>query len=46
MLREGLKRNMVKGMNFNDVLKDFKKRHPLGRIGELEEIAKAIYFSR
>ena len=44
MLREGLKRNMVKGMNFNDVLKDFEKRHPLGRIGEPEEIAKAIYF--
>ncbi|PKP61707.1 NAD(P)-dependent oxidoreductase [Candidatus Atribacteria bacterium HGW-Atribacteria-1] len=44
MLRGGLKRNIKKGENLNNVLKEFEKKHPLGRIGEPEEIAKAIYF--
>ena len=44
MLREGLKRNIKKGKNLDNILKEFERKHPLGRIGEPEEIAKAIYF--
>jgi len=44
MLKEGLKRNIKEGENLDSILKDFEKKHPLGRIGEPEEIAKAIYF--
>lgn len=44
MLREGLKRNIKKGKNLDNTLKEFEKKHPLGRIGKPEEIAKAIYF--
>ena len=44
MLREGLKRNIKKGKNLDSTLKEFEKKHPLGRIGKPEEIAKAIYF--
>jgi len=46
MLREGLKRNIKNEENLNNVLKEFKKKHPLRRIGKPEEIAKAIFFSR
>ncbi len=44
MLREGLKRNIKNEENLNIVLKEFKKNHPLGRIGKPKETAKAIYF--
>lgn len=44
MLREGLKRNIKEGQNLDSILKDIEKKHPLGRIGEPEEIEKAIYF--
>lgn len=44
MLREGLKRNTKEGKNLDSILKELERKHPLGRIGEPEEIAKAIYF--
>ena len=44
MLREGLKRDIKNEENLNNALKEFEKKHPLGRIGQPEEIAKAIYF--
>ena len=44
MLREGLKRNIKNGKNLDNILKEFEEKHPLGRIGKPEEIAKAIYF--
>ena len=44
MLRAGLERDHVAGLSIEDRLKYLAQRTVIGRVGEPEEIAKAIYF--
>jgi glucose 1-dehydrogenase len=44
MLRSGLQRGHVSGDNVEDRLHDLARRTVIGRVGQPEEIARAIYF--
>ncbi len=44
MLRDGLNRGHLKGVNIEQKLKELAKKHPLSRIGKPEEIAETILF--
>jgi NAD(P)-dependent dehydrogenase (short-subunit alcohol dehydrogenase family) len=44
MLRDGLSRGHTIGTDFEEIMVNFKNKHPLGRIGKPEEIAELSYF--
>jgi NAD(P)-dependent dehydrogenase (short-subunit alcohol dehydrogenase family) len=44
MLRAGLNRGHVSGMDPEDLVRGLGKRHVMGRVGKPEEIGKAILF--
>ena len=44
MLRSGLSRGHVQGNDSDELVAELGKKHVLGRVGQTEEIAEAIYF--
>jgi len=44
MLRDGLRRRDPNGGEEEDLLQELRRRHPIGRIGQPNEIAEAIMF--
>jgi len=44
MLKDGLTRGHTDGSDPDEVMKNFERKHPLGRIGQPREIAELAYF--